>query len=122
MVPWSFARFMRPHHHHHHHAHDHHHSHGHDHSHSHDHEHISLDALQEMNDLVRWLPDLAADSDLKEEPWNRVHAATNALAVILTEASSQNGDERREAYLKHETVVEEHVRELLEIKRQFPSS
>jgi len=104
------------HHHHHDHSHEHHHSHG------HAHQHVHLDALQEMSDLVRWLPDLAADSDLKEEHWKRVYAAANSLEVILTEASSRSGDERRATYLQYETEIDRHLRQLTEIRRQFQSS
>ena len=102
-----------------HHHHDHPHDHDHSHSHEHGHEHAHLDALQEMSDLVRWLPDLAADSDLKEEPWNRVFAAAKSLEAILIEALSQSGEERRATYLQHESDVVRHLRELTEVGRQF---
>jgi hypothetical protein len=75
-----------------------------------------------MGDLVRWLPALAADSDLEERPWNQVHTVANQLEVILTDASSKNGDERRATYLQYETAIERHLRQLLEIKREFPTA
>jgi hypothetical protein len=102
--------------------HDHPHDHEHRHVHGQAHPHVHLDAVQKMGDLVRWLPILAADSDLEEEPWNRVYATANSLGVILTEASSRNGDERRETYLSYGIEVDRHLRQLIDIKRQFPRS
>ncbi|QDU30257.1 hypothetical protein ETAA8_53760 [Anatilimnocola aggregata] len=34
--------------------------------------------LSELIDIVRWLPEIAADSDLAEADWNRVQAISNA--------------------------------------------
>jgi len=108
----------------HHHDHSHDHDHDHDHGHSHEDEqgHVHMDALQEMNELVRWLPGLAADSELEEAPWNRVNAAANALEIILTEASSGNGEARRVTYLRNEAEIERQLGQLVEIRQQFPSS
>jgi len=79
-----------------------------------------MDALQEMSDLVRWLPELAADSDLKEEHWNEAHSAANRLEALLGAASSRSGDERRETYLECQAEIEQHLDRLVEIKQQFP--
>ncbi len=35
--------------------------------------------IQDQDQIVNWLPWLAADSDLAEEPWNRVAATADAL-------------------------------------------
>ena len=101
-----------------HHDHDHHH--GHHHSHDHAHHHVHLDALQEISDIVRWLPELAADSDLSEESWNRVYATAKSLEVILADASARSGDERGETYVQYQTEVDRHLGQLLEIQSEFP--
>jgi len=81
-----------------------------------------IDVFAETYDIVRWLPMLAADSDLEEEPWNRVNTASGRLDEILTEVLARNGDDRRDTYLHYETELDEHQRELVEIKQLFPTS
>jgi hypothetical protein len=81
-----------------------------------------MDPLQEMSELVRWLPHLAADSDLKEEPWNLVNAAAQRLEAILAQSSLRTGDWRRETYLEHQTEIRQHLDLLAEIKLQFPAA
>lgn len=36
-------------------------------------------ALNELREIVRWLPELAAETDLPEEPWNRIQELAAAL-------------------------------------------
>jgi hypothetical protein len=38
---------------------------------------------EEVNDLIGWLPELAADSDLNEPEWNRLDSAADELAREL---------------------------------------
>jgi hypothetical protein len=81
-----------------------------------------IDVFAETYDIVRWLPMLAADSELKEEPWNRVHAASRSLEEILTAVLAFNGDDRRETYLQHEMELDQLQRALIKVKQQFPTS
>ena len=81
-----------------------------------------IDVFAETSDVVRWLPMLAADSDLDEEPWNRVHAAARRLEQILPEVIARNGDDRSETYLQYETELDQLQRALIEVKQQFPTS
>jgi hypothetical protein len=78
-----------------------------------------LGVFDETLDVVRWLPALAADSDLPEAPWNRVHAASMRLDSILSVAMSQVGDRRREVYVEHETELDDLHRALIEVKDNF---
>jgi hypothetical protein len=87
----------------------------------HDDEHPD-DAVSEAYDIVRWLPDIAADSDLAVEPWNRVHATANRLEVIINDAVSQNGEDRRETYLKYGAEITELQEHLLEVCQHFKSA
>lgn len=41
------------------------------------------DALQELADIVDWLPELAADSDLKRAQWEQVQQMTQQLSGII---------------------------------------
>ncbi|MBM4002059.1 MAG: hypothetical protein FJ295_02060 [Planctomycetes bacterium] len=82
----------------------------------------SLDVFTEAHDVVRWLPELAADSDLGEEPWNIVYATAQRLEAILTEVRSPHVDDRSNAYLNYETELGQHQRALIEIKQKFPAA
>lgn len=81
-----------------------------------------LDAFAEAYDIARWLPDLAADSDLEEAAWNRVHSTANQLEVILADALAQNENQRRARYLQYQSELERHQRQLVEIKQDLPTS
>jgi hypothetical protein len=39
------------------------------------------ESLRIALDIAKWLPEIAAESDMPEAPWNEVHAASAALAV-----------------------------------------
>ncbi|MBM82785.1 MAG: hypothetical protein CMJ78_19665 [Planctomycetaceae bacterium] len=85
--------------------HDHKHPHG-DHSHGHgSHTHVRIDALEEMSDLVGWLPGLAADTELGEEPWNSVYKTSNELTVVLAQFSTLELDQRRGAFRKQSSEI-----------------
>jgi len=45
-------------------------------------------AHQELLDIVRWLPELAADTDLKQREWERVQSLTKELETLLPAARS----------------------------------
>ena len=95
--------------------HGHHHDDGHD---DHDeHEHDHEDDYEKSLDIARWLPDLAADSDLEESEWNRVNKTANKLAAILVQVCSREGDARRKAYLEQESKIEGYHRELAKCKQ-----
>ncbi|MFM8252444.1 MAG: hypothetical protein ACKOBW_12675 [Planctomycetota bacterium] len=81
-----------------------------------------IDVFAETYDIVRWLPMLAADSDLAEELWNQVHAASQRLEVILTAVLARHGNDRRGTYLQSETELTQLQRELVEVQRRFPTA
>lgn len=91
----------------------------HDHDHDHEHEHFpthwpgdifhaserldgllrgklpgkeGLSALQEMADLLKWLPVLAADSDLSREDFYRIDAWSSEWTKIATQHVEQRGE------------------------------
>lgn len=41
------------------------------------------DEFQELRDIVDWIPELAADSDLKEADWNKANSAARTLSARL---------------------------------------
>jgi hypothetical protein len=47
---------------------------------------------QEVDDLIGWLPELAADSDLDEQEWNRLESAAAELAGVLRQMVPQSND------------------------------
>jgi hypothetical protein len=50
--------------------------------------------LKELVDIVRWLPELAGDTDLPEGPWNVVEQVSQQLAGLLQKAAA--GDQAGE--------------------------
>lgn len=49
------------------------------------------DEFQELVDIVNWIPELAADSDLNESDWNKANSAATTLAASLAARKSPNG-------------------------------
>lgn len=82
----------------------------------------AIDVFAETYDIVRWLPMLAADSDLEEAAWNRVEGAARRLEEILTHVLSRGDDARKQAYFQYEKELEQHQGVLVEIKQQFPGT
>jgi hypothetical protein len=58
----------------------------------------SLDAFAEWEDLVRWLPGLAAETDLAEEPWNRVADISDAWTARIAALRAEPPERRRAVY------------------------
>lgn len=79
-----------------------------------------LEALAEAYDVARWLPELAADSDLKEQPWLRVEHAARRMEALLAPILQQEGSGRLESYRARETDWDALHRELLAVKQLFP--
>lgn len=81
-----------------------------------------LNAFTETHDIVRWLPELAADSDLEEQPWNRVCASSLRLESIMNEVLNAPHDDRPAMYLKYGTELDQLQHDLVEIKQLFPTA
>ena len=81
-----------------------------------------LDVFSEAYDIVRWLPDLAADIDLEKGPRNRVQNTAKRLEAILIDVLSRADVERQDFYFQYETELDQHHRSLIEIKLQVPST
>ncbi|MEZ6038945.1 MAG: hypothetical protein R3C20_00470 [Planctomycetaceae bacterium] len=47
--------------------------------------------FQELIDIVNWIPELAADSDLNEPDWNTANSAAAVLARTLQSRQSKDG-------------------------------
>lgn len=47
--------------------------------------------FQELQDIVGWLPELAADSDLKEADWNKANSASESLTATLATKRQADG-------------------------------
>ncbi len=80
-----------------------------------------MDVFAETYDVVRWLPELAADSDLEEEPWNRAVRASRHWEAILSAVMKLDHTERASAYRSHDRQLDDVQRELIDIQSLFPS-
>lgn len=55
---------------------------------------LSNDEVNELLDIVNWLPELAADSNLKRPQWEQVQAATVQLQMLMQLSSDSRGSEQ----------------------------
>lgn len=78
-----------------------------------------LDVYAEAYDIAGWLPVLAADSDLKEAPWNRVYQASQRMESILEEVRAAPASGRRASYSQRSAELDALSLELSEIKQLF---
>jgi len=69
------------------HEHDHHDAHGHD-----DHDDYVINPKAEIIEIVSWIPEIAADTNLAEADWLPLYNATESLAANLRSANSQSAD------------------------------
>lgn len=76
---------------------------------------VPIDALQEFSDVVGWLPALAADSELQEEPWNQVYEVSQELSTLLSQLTDLNADKRQEAYREKSEAIASHLATLREV-------
>ncbi|MCH2183417.1 MAG: hypothetical protein MK108_15570 [Mariniblastus sp.] len=70
---------------------------GHDHAHGHSHDEensevthdVQVDLVTEMVDIVKWMPDIAADSDMEKGSWDTVKQESSGLHDRLVESLAQ---------------------------------
>jgi hypothetical protein len=74
-----------------------------------------LDAFTELGDVVRWLPELAADSDLPEEPWTRVARTSDELLVLVARIQTAPRDQRALSYRREAAQWEQLLEQLTSI-------
>jgi len=72
--------------------------------------------LNEWRDIVRWLPELAADSDLPKAQWDQLHATAQDLAQ-LNEQLAAVVTERRECDAQLRAKIEAHLAAAANIAR-----
>ena len=125
--------FVVPGHTHHHsdheHAHDHSHDDGHNHGHTHQHgddrhhghghSHgheiaVKVDISQEWIDIVRWLPSVAADSDLPKKSWDSVNQQCRKLSQLANQIAGDTPTDFRAAYQQRATEIEQALNALQE--------
>lgn len=79
-----------------------------------------IDVFAEMFDLIRWLPELAADSDLPKEPWGNVERTSRHWEADLQAVRAAEPEGRHKLYRELETAIDKHLGELVAVSKQFP--
>lgn len=108
--PQEFETHGSGHHHHSHgdHGHDHDHDHDHEHDHEHEHEIVSVGIFEEWCDVVRWLPSIAANSDMNQTEWDQINAGCKSLSSLVSSLSGNQSDaEKRKIYVAHEQEIQQ---------------
>ena len=59
---------------------------------------ISIDAFTELNDVVKWLPNIASDSDMGPKEWKQVKEAADQLTAQLEKLTGENSAAKRKNY------------------------
>ena len=78
----------------------------------HSNESAATDPYAEMCDILRWLPQFAADSDLPEASWNRVNTAALALETVLEPLKNLEDDSWTAAYRESAKHIEKHLEQI----------
>jgi len=64
----------------------------------------SSEALSELIDIIRWLPELAGDSDLPESEWNEVNAISKNWQAKLTTLKSNSNANSEQSFPSWDAV------------------
>ncbi len=74
---------------------------------------VKVDIFTELNDIVRWIPDVAADSDMSKQSWNTVNRTSEELGKILDPIISEDASpaEMRTSYREHAKSSDQLIRE-----------
>ena len=78
-----------------------------------------IEVHQELSDVVRWLPELAADSDLGKDAWDKIHATTQRMDAMLTPVRAAPPTERADAYRKQSVDLAACLGELTMLAADF---
>lgn len=89
-----------------------------DHSHGHDDDHaqeesneknheVEVDVITEMTDIVKWMPDIAGDTDMDKDSWSSVKTESESLYSQLNETLSKatGPEEQRKAVQKMQSQL-----------------
>lgn len=66
----------------------------------------------ELADILRWLPRMAADTDLPEAAWNRVQRAAAEASTVVQSVHAQPANQRRAAYREQAAAMAKWLEEL----------
>ena len=78
-----------------------------------------LDVWQETYDLVRWLPELGAESDLPEAAWNELDDAARQLEQDLVRLMKTDRPQRSAGFRERQKEIALQLQRLDQIKQQF---
>ncbi|WP_166825854.1 hypothetical protein [Thalassoroseus pseudoceratinae] len=62
--------------------------------------------LSELKDIVNWLPEIAADSDMRRRHWEEVDAVASELSRQLEQYTTESADSQDELTTKLATTAE----------------
>jgi len=77
-------------------------------------------AFDELSDIVGWVPEIAADSELTEEDWIPIHHASDALSSKLVGGIDSAGSEKLAEVESFHRLLVERVTILDAIQRSNP--
>jgi len=78
--------------------------------------------LEQLVDIVRWLPEIAGDSDLPEAPWNEVDRVSQRLWPPLQEQADRARRGESFDLVSLPSQVTESVKQLRDASRELPAA
>lgn len=76
---------------------------------------VEVDMFTELVDIVRWLPDVAGDSDMNQANWNKVTDGSSSLGNILKRTTGASHEETRGKIQSESKIIRELLSELKSI-------
>jgi len=96
------------------------HGHGHTHGHGHGHEIVSVGIFEEWCDVVRWLPSIAANSDMEKSEWDQINGGCQSLSDLVASLSGNQSDaEKRKIYIAHEKEIQQMLQTVKQANEAF---
>ena len=105
-------------------------SHDHAHGHSHDDESsevthaVQVDLVTEMVDIVKWMPEIAADSDMEKGSWQTVKQESSSLhdELVASLAQADGSDAQRQTLQEMDDRVAAYLEKMRKVSDQLETS
>ena len=76
--------------------------------------------FEEWCDIVRWLPSIAANSDMDKQQWDQINQACEGLSNLVTSLSSdQPASEKRNLYRKNAQEISRTLQNLNQVVEEY---
>ena len=68
---------------------------------------MRVGVFQEWTDIVRWLPSIAANSDLPKSSWDKINQQCEKLSELTSRVVGDSAADRHEVYQQNAAAIEQ---------------